>query len=74
MSRNESGGSHPQARQAANWMRGRLVGALRSQGGSQAAFSVLRQASQAYGPAATDEGLKLIQAESRSVGRRGYSD
>lgn len=74
MSRNENRGSPLQVKQAADWMRGRLVGALRSQGGSQAAFSVLRQASQVYGPAVTDEALKLIQAEGRSVGRRGFAD
>jgi hypothetical protein len=63
MSRNESGNPHPEAKRAADWMRGRLVGALRSQGGSQAAFAVLKHASQAYGPAATDEALRLIRAD-----------
>ena len=70
MTRNEGGSGHPRAKQAADWMRGRLVGALRSQGGSQAALSVLKQASQAYGPAATDEGLAILRGEQRSVGRR----
>lgn len=74
MRRNEGGRGHSQARQAADWMRGRLVGALGSQGGSQTAFSILRQAAATYGPVATDEGLRLIHAESRSVGRLGQPD
>lgn len=63
----------PRATEAANWLRGRLVGAVRTQGGSQVAMGVLRQANDRFGAKATDEALAIIKGGGRSTGKRGFS-
>lgn len=73
MAQDEKRKMHPRADEAATWLRGRLVGAVRAQGGSQAAMGVLRQASDRFGPRATDDALAIIKGSGRSTGKRGFS-